>query len=96
MTSLRVAKAAGEETCNGRLHGCLCKYRVLSGNPALFEHESFEFVKGGDRYWESKTLSDSVFPMCLRSLQGITQRVQLECHYGIRAHKAIYGMVFGT
>ena len=25
-----------------------------------------------------------------------TQRVQLECHYGIRAHKTIYGMVFGT
>ena len=25
-----------------------------------------------------------------------TQRVQLECHYGIRAPKTIYGMAFGT
>ena len=26
----------------------------------------------------------------------VTQSVQLECHYGIRAHKTIHGMVFGT
>ena len=26
----------------------------------------------------------------------MTQRVQLECHSGIRAHKTTYGMVFGT
>ena len=28
--------------------------------------------------------------------RGVTQRVQLECHYGIRAPRTIYGMVFGT
>ena len=25
-----------------------------------------------------------------------TQRVQLECHYGIKAHKTIHGIGFGT
>ena len=42
-------------------------------------------------------------PMSAMELGGPTnaslklpQRVQLECHYGIRALKIIYGMVFGT
>ena len=36
-------------------------------------------------------------PSRTRALQCTdAQRVQLECHYGIKAHKTIYGMVFGT
>ena len=31
-----------------------------------------------------------------RATQASTQRVQLECHYGTRAPKTIFGMAFGT
>ena len=32
----------------------------------------------------------------LKGDRDVAQRVQLECHYGSRAPKTIYGMVFGT
>ena len=36
------------------------------------------------------------YSLYLRMVVCIYQRVELECHDGIRGPKTIYGMVFGT
>ena len=88
---------AGGSYYHGRRHKYfLCWYLDLVGNekaPVFWPQGYMRDKKVKGTVAKAMPGAPNVVPFRVCSL---SQRVQLECHYGIRAPKTMYGMVFGT